>query len=250
MISRRGFLGALAAAGTGNLLGVPPGRADAQAPPETTTIRIAYGRRGICVAPQYVAEELLRSEGFTSVEYVKNVEGIGAQADALASGEINMLLTFAAPLIIRIDAGAPILMLAGGHVGCFELFGTERVRAIRDLKGKTIAIIGRGLTPHHVYMSTMLAYVGIDPGKDVTFVEHPFAKGMQLLAERKIDAYLGFPPRPAGAPGPEDRPRGGQQRDRPTVVPVLLLHGNRQPRVRPQAPSGHEAGAPRHAQSS
>ncbi len=138
----------------------------------------------------------MRSEGFTSVEYVKNVEGIVAQANALASGEISMLMTFAAPLIIRIDAGTPILILAGGHVGCFELFGTDRVRSIRDLKGKTIAIIGRGLTPHHVYMSTMLAYVGIDPGKDVTFVEHPAAESMRLLAEGKIDAYLGFPPDP------------------------------------------------------
>ena len=158
---------------------------------EGSVWRLSTSRKNSCAAKGSLAWSML-----------KNVEGIGAQADALASGEINMLLTFAAPLIIRIDAGAPILMLAGGHVGCFELFGTERVRAIRDLKGKTIAIIGRGLTPHHVYMSTMLAYVGIDPGKDVTFVEHPFAKGMQLLAERKIDAYLGFPPPTRRSSGP------------------------------------------------
>ena len=47
---------------------------------------------------------------------------------------------FAAPLIMRVDAGDPIVVLAGGHVGCFELFATERVRAIRELKGKSVAI--------------------------------------------------------------------------------------------------------------
>ncbi len=71
----------------------------------------------------------------------------------------------------------------------------------------------------------------------------PRAESMRLLAEGKIDAFLGFPPEPAGAAGEEDRPRRRQQRARPAVVPVFLLHAGRQPGVRPEAPGRHEAGA-------
>jgi NitT/TauT family transport system substrate-binding protein len=78
------------------------------------------------------------------------------------------------------------------------LFGTEQVRTIRDLKGKTVAIPDRGLggSPQYIFLSSMLAYVGLDPGKDIQWVTQPRAASMRLLAEGKIDAYLGFPPDP------------------------------------------------------
>src|SRR5262249_18538131 len=102
---------------------------------------------------------------------------------------------FVAPLIIRLDAGDPITLLGGVHVGCYELFGTDRVHAIRDLKGKTVEIIELG-SPQHIFLSSMLAHVRLDPRKDVNFVQHPAAEGKQLLAEGKVDAYLGFLPDP------------------------------------------------------
>jgi hypothetical protein len=37
---------------------------------------------------------------------------------------------------VVLDAGDPVVILAGSHIGCFELFGTDRVRSIRDLKGR------------------------------------------------------------------------------------------------------------------
>ena len=110
-------------------------------------------------------------------------------------GEVDVSLHFVAPLVIQLDAGDPITVLGGVHVGCFELFGTDRVRVIRDLKGKTVAITELG-QPAHVFLSSMLAHVGLDPNKDVTFAEHPAAEGKRLLAEGKVDAYLGFPPDP------------------------------------------------------
>jgi len=42
----------------------------------------------------------------------------------------------------------------------------------------------------------MLAYVGIDPRADVTWVTHPFAESARLLAQGKINAFLGMPPEP------------------------------------------------------
>jgi NitT/TauT family transport system substrate-binding protein len=121
--------------------------------------------------------------------------GTVAVYKALAAGEIDITLSFVGPSIIRVDAGDPIVFLAGGHVGCFELFGSDQVRAIRDLKGKTVAVPELG-SPQHVFLSSMTAYVGMDPGKDITWVTHPRAESMQLLAAGKIDAYLGFPPDP------------------------------------------------------
>jgi hypothetical protein len=32
-----------------------------------------------------------------------------------------------------------IVVLAGIQPGCFDLFGTERIHSVRDLKGKTVA---------------------------------------------------------------------------------------------------------------
>ena len=61
--------------------------------------------------------------------------------------------------------------------------------------GKTVAITELGAS-QHVFLSSMLAHVGLDPRKDVKFLEHPAAEGKQLLAEGKVDAYLGFPPDP------------------------------------------------------
>jgi NitT/TauT family transport system substrate-binding protein len=66
-----------------------------------------------------------------------------------------------------VDAGDPIVMLAGVHVGCFELFGTDRVHTIRDLQGKTVAVQGLG-SSQHVFLASMAAYVGLDPRKDIT----------------------------------------------------------------------------------
>jgi NitT/TauT family transport system substrate-binding protein len=167
--------------------------ADAEPPPETTRIDLLQ-TASMCQAPQYVAEDLLRGEGFTDVRYIKQ-DGQRAIADALASGEASINMHFSGPLILRLDTGAPITILAGVHPGCYELFATERVRTLSDLKGKTVGI--RGLEgPEHVFLSSMLAYVGLDPRKDVTWVTHSTEQSIALLAEGKIDAFMGFPPDP------------------------------------------------------
>jgi NitT/TauT family transport system substrate-binding protein len=189
-VSRRQFLGGLTLAGTAGLIGLHPRAAAAEPPPETTTIRWLRSP-GICIAPYYVAEELLHGEGFTEVHHVQ-MEAV-LWTPAVVSGEVDIVLNFVGPLLVRLDAGDPLVMLAGGHVGCFELFGTERVRAIRDLKGKTVAVNHLG-SPAHVFIASMAAYVGLDPQKDVTWLTRAPDEGMQLFAEGKIDAFLGFPP--------------------------------------------------------
>ncbi len=190
MITRRDLLRGVA--GTVGLLGWPPGHASGEPPPEMTRLRIAQ-MPSICVAPQYIVGELLKAEGFSDVKYVKTT--VADVSKALASGDVDVSLLFVAPLVIQLDAGAPITLLGGVHVGCFELFGTDRVRAIRDLKGTTVAITELGAS-QHVFLASMVAHVGLDPRRDVKFVEHPAAECKRLFAEGKVDAYLGFPPDP------------------------------------------------------
>jgi NitT/TauT family transport system substrate-binding protein len=141
-----------------------------------------------------VAKELLKTEGFSDVQYIKK-DRVREIEIALASGEADVTMHFAAPAVVRLDAGDPIVILAGGHIGCFELFGTDQVRAVRDLKGKTVAVPDLRTGPI-TFIASMAAYVGLDPNKDINWVTHPLAEAMQLLAEGKIDAYLGFPPDP------------------------------------------------------
>jgi NitT/TauT family transport system substrate-binding protein len=191
--SRRRFLGGLTFAGAAGLLGLLPRSAAAEPPPETTRLRVHHSL-SLCIAPLYVAEELLRAEGFIDVEYVTH-EQSGGLYEGLTSGMADIGNDFAPMLIMHVDAGDPITILGGVHVGCFELFGAERVRSIRDLKGKNVAVGGLGL-PTHVFLASMAAYVGLDPGKDINWVVHPPAEAMQLLAEGKIDALIAFPPGP------------------------------------------------------
>jgi NitT/TauT family transport system substrate-binding protein len=119
---------------------------------------------------------------------------VGIQ-EALASGEADINNLFAGPLIRQIDAGDPIVILAGLHIGCFELFGTTRVSNLRDLKGKSLAVWELG-SVQHVFLASILAQVGVDPESEVNWVTEPPGVAKRLLAEGNVDAYLGFPPDP------------------------------------------------------
>jgi NitT/TauT family transport system substrate-binding protein len=188
--SRRRFLATLGSAGAIGIIGASTSSAQ-EAPPETSTIRL-FKMPGICIAPQYVAEEMLKSEGFRDIQYFDT--GINTYA-ALASGKADIGMAFVANFIVHLDAGAPMVLLGGVHTGCYELFGTESVQGIRDLKGKTVAVPELG-SAHQLFVSSMMAFVGLDPGRDVNFVVHSPAESIELLAERKIDALMGFPPVP------------------------------------------------------
>jgi NitT/TauT family transport system substrate-binding protein len=190
---RRKFLRGAALAGTAGLVGLRAEHALAEPPPETTRLKLVK-IPSICQAPQYVAEALLKAEGFTDVEYVQKAGALGI-TEALAAGEANINNHFVAPSIIRVEAGDPIVFLGGLHIGCFELFGTDRIHGIRDLKGKTVGVLELG-SSQHLFVSTMAAHVGLDPHRDIHWVTNPPAESMRLLAAGQIDAFLGFPPEP------------------------------------------------------
>ena len=179
-----------------------PNHAAAQPPPETLKLRIVR-EPSLCIAPQYAAEELLKAEGFVDIEYVEtpsepgrsssSMWGDEGKADPVAAGLADIHTGMVGRLVVAIDAGEPIRILGGIHAGCFELFGTDRIRSIKDLRGKTVAVPGFG-SSHYFYIASIAAFVGIDPRKDIQFVTPPVADSVGLLADGKVDAVLGFPP--------------------------------------------------------
>jgi NitT/TauT family transport system substrate-binding protein len=189
--SRRSFLASLSLAGAASLLD----RGDSLAqerPPEITTVRIPTGSL-ICNAPTYIADELLRAEGFTDIQHVPvTPESSAGPSELMERGELDFGMVYTPPMVVAIEAGSRSTVLAGVHIGCNSLFAHEGIRSVRDLKGKKVAA---GLVRQPL-IASMAAYVGLDPAKDIEWVSSPFATAKELFVQRKIDAFLALPPDP------------------------------------------------------
>jgi len=199
-------------------------------PPEITTIRLAKSPIA-CLAPQYVAAELLRIEGFTDVQYVGLEGDIGKRGipEMIGRDHIDFSMTFAAPMLIPMDAGEPITALAGVHVGCFEVFGHEDIRSIADLKGRSVGIPYSSSSPH-TFLTIMTSYIGLDPTKDINWVITSPVQPKQLFIERKIDAIL-LSAGDAGTASTQDRQCHRKQRPGSPMVELFLLHAGGQQRI-------------------
>ena len=116
---RRDFLRAATAVSAAACIGLRTGRAGAEPPPETTTLKLVQ-LRSRCQGPIHVAEELLRGEGFTDVSYVKSDDSLtGIRAVETRAADIG--LQFAAPFLTEVDRGAEVVTLGGVHAGCYAL---------------------------------------------------------------------------------------------------------------------------------
>jgi NitT/TauT family transport system substrate-binding protein len=189
-IARRRFIGGIAAAGVTGVIAAPRVRA-AEGALETTTVRLQAP--GLCVSSLYIAEALLRAEGFTDIRY-DDASDIGAIAP-VAHGEVDFAPIYASQSVRAIDAGERVTLLAGVMVGCFELFAREGIGSIVELKGKSIGVQTAGSLSQQL-VTLMAAQVGLDPMKDVHWITDPSIKPIELFVQGNIDAFLGFPPAP------------------------------------------------------
>lgn len=191
--SRRRFLADTSVLAAASVLGVPR-TAAAEPPPETSRLRLvkvpAY-----CLAPEYLAEELLRLEGFSEVEYVEVDQPAGP--DMLLANRADISAHTPAAVLADLDAGKPFVVLAGLHNGCYELIANETIRGIRDLKGKRVAVSMMGGVEYY-FIASMVAYIGMDPRKDIEWVDtHESEKVMPYFIEKKADAFLAYGTQPA-----------------------------------------------------
>jgi NitT/TauT family transport system substrate-binding protein len=188
--NRRRFLASLSTLGALGLDGKSSLFAE-DAPLETTTVRFAKAS-GICIAPQFVAEAMLRDEGFTDYRSVTSDAGL-AQTEMLANGEVDFGIDFATAFVIPIDRGAPIKVLSGVHVGCYELFARDGINSVVDLKGRNVGVGANLVSDPHIFVSVMAAFVGLDPKSDINWIIGE-DKPAELFAQGKVDAFLAFPP--------------------------------------------------------
>jgi NitT/TauT family transport system substrate-binding protein len=193
--TRRDFVVAASATATTGLIwsGQRPRALAQEAPPETTKIKLASSP-SLCVAPQFVVDELLADEGFTQIDRMVTESGPQLN-EAIASGQVDFAMHFSGPLILLLDRGRKIAILAGVHVGCFELFAKDGINGVADLKGRSVGIPGLESSAH-VFLSAMATLVGLDPAKDIHWVTGAEAKPIEMFLEGKVDAFLGFPPEP------------------------------------------------------
>ena len=139
-----------------------------------------------------VAEELLRTEGFTDISSTITPPGVESSR-RIGAGEADLGLNFSAPLILSLEAGNPVVVLAGIHIGCMEVVASPRIQTIGDLKGKKVGAGPPGSIAR-AFLVSMLVYIGLDPAKDIEWVvQHP-KKYVELLAAGQIDALVAFPP--------------------------------------------------------
>jgi NitT/TauT family transport system substrate-binding protein len=108
--TRRRLLGTLSSATAAGLIGSAKVGAQ-EAPPETTTVRFPISNN-ICFAPLYVADELLRAEGFTDIRYVSTASG-ATGARWVARGDADFDNAFVGTQTSLIDAGERITIVGG-----------------------------------------------------------------------------------------------------------------------------------------
>jgi NitT/TauT family transport system substrate-binding protein len=189
---RRRFLSGATAMGAASILGWPE-KSHAEPPPEIKKIRLVK-IPAICIAPEYLAEELLRLEGFTEIEYVE-IDRPATQ-DMLIADRADIGVASSPEALPGLDGGRQSVILSGLHGGCYELFANPSIQAVRDLKGKRIAVSSIPGTEYY-YISTILAYVGIDPVKHVQWINLKSTRDtVQYFIDGKVDAFLAFPPDP------------------------------------------------------
>ncbi|MDQ6438111.1 ABC transporter substrate-binding protein [Mesorhizobium sp. LHD-90] len=190
--NRRRFLAGLAAAGTAGLIGAPSS-ARADPLPETTTVRLPryFDDDGGCWAALGIAGELLRAEGFT----VQDVQGDLSVDNSmwLAGGETDFDITMASMLMLLVDAGVPVTVLSGLHTGCFEVIANDNIRDLTDLRGKKVGVYALNDHPH-VLTQLLVAYVGLDPKRDIQWVTAPGTTPTDLFIDGRIDAFLAGEP--------------------------------------------------------
>src|SRR5262249_46893522 len=154
-------------------------RAEAsEGPLETTTVR--FVKPGLCVSSLYIAEELLRAEGLADIRYIDifPAGGIGP----VARGEADFSPVYASQCVRAIDAGEPLMLLAGVMVGCFELFAREGINSVADLKGKSVGVAAAG-SPAQELVTLITAQVGLDSMKDVQWITDPSVKPVELFLQ-------------------------------------------------------------------
>ena len=152
-------------------------------PPESTTVRIVSVA---CDPALWSADDYLKEEGFSDARILPLAVG------AVARGEGDIGVGYTQWIVTNVDAGKPVVALAGLHTGCGEVWTRPGISSISDLKGKSIDVLSTDAVIDAWYgvWAALLGHVGIDPRKDVNFVADPNANTVERFIQGRSDAIL------------------------------------------------------------
>jgi len=142
-----------------------------------------------CEPGIWLAKDFLADEGFTDVRFVATPF---ISTEWIARGLADVALAHPEFAVATLDAGLPLLMLAGVHSGCLELWARQGINSVADLRGKRIAVRVKDISDQFfAFFATLLGRVGFDLIKDVQFVEGANVAGMNaLFTDGRADAVL------------------------------------------------------------
>ncbi|WP_380178598.1 ABC transporter substrate-binding protein [Kalamiella sp. sgz302252] len=155
-----------------------------------TTVKLAWGQTAVCQAPISVALK----QGFFK-KYGLNVEPVNfsGPTDALlqaiatgqADGGIGMALRWLKPL----EQGFDVDLTVGTHGGCMRLLApaSANIRSVKDLVGKSVAVTDQA-SPIRNFFAIQLAKLGIDPDKQVNWVQYPADLFGEALRKGEVQA--------------------------------------------------------------
>jgi NitT/TauT family transport system substrate-binding protein len=162
-------------------------------------LRVGYTLAPVSLIP-YVAQDkgFFKENGLDVTltgkpSFGGEMPAIGKQYDIIF-GSTAELLTFTA------KGGDPIVV-AGSEVLPKELalktpntMVPKGINSLKQLKGKTIGTVGVGRSQLWVAMCIALKRAGLNPKKDVKFLEVPFANQVDAVKSGRIDVAIGVPP--------------------------------------------------------
>lgn len=192
-IQRAGLLGA----GLGLTSALPAWAANTAADSvPLTPIKLAWGQTAVCQAPISVALK----QGFFK-KYGLDVEPVnfGGPTDSLlqaiatgqADGGIGMALRWLKPL----EQGFDVDLTVGTHGGCMRLLAPKNagINSVRDLVGKNVAVSDQA-SPLRNFFAIQLAKQGIDPDKQVNWVQYPADLFGEALRKGEVQAIASDDP--------------------------------------------------------
>ena len=141
---------------------------------------------GVCDPALWTAGDYLLEEGFT------NARIMPPSITAFPRGEVDISAGYSQWVVANVDAGRPMVALAGMHTGCLELWAKPGINSVRDLKGRTIAVSATDITDViYGFWSAILSSVGINAKTEVNFVPAGSATStLELFLQGQSDALL------------------------------------------------------------
>src|SRR5258707_2112209 len=115
--------------------------------------------------------------------------------DVLALGGFDVTHHLVMYFLKPVEQGLDVKFTGGIHRGCLRVQAATKgnVHAVKDLRGKRIGVPGMG-TPPFIFANRVLGANGIDPSKEITWLEFPAGELGLALDKGEVDAVADSEP--------------------------------------------------------